>query len=61
MVSLVVRGELYLGCNRSKEDGLSYTGCYAADLGKLRQAEIVTGDPELQELKGEINTTWRLN
>jgi PIN domain nuclease of toxin-antitoxin system len=38
--------------------GLSYAGCYSAALGKLRQAEVVTDDPEFQKLKGEINTAW---
>jgi ribonuclease VapC len=28
--------------------GLSYDDCYTAALGKLRQAEVVTGDPEFQ-------------
>lgn len=41
--------------------GLSYAGCYTAALGKLRQAEVVTGDPEFQKLRGEINTAWSVN
>ena len=41
--------------------GLSYADCYAAALGKLRQAEVVTGDPEFQTLTGEITTTWSVN
>ena len=43
------------------QGGLSYADCYTAALGKLRQAEIVTGDPELQKLAGEITTTWSVN
>ena len=38
--------------------GLSYSDCFTAALGKLRQAEIVTGDPDFENLKGEIATTW---
>jgi ribonuclease VapC len=37
---------------------LSYADCYAAALGKLRVAEIVTGDPEFQKLKDELKITW---
>jgi ribonuclease VapC len=40
--------------------GLSYADCYTAALGKLREAEVITGDPEFQRLKGEIVTTWRV-
>jgi predicted nucleic acid-binding protein len=38
--------------------GLSYSDCYAAALGKLRQAEIVSGDREFEMLSGEITITW---
>jgi predicted nucleic acid-binding protein len=38
--------------------GLSYSDCYAAALGKLQQAEIVTGDREFEKLSGEITITW---
>jgi predicted nucleic acid-binding protein len=38
--------------------GLSYSDCYAAALGKLRQSEIVTGDREFEKLSGEITTIW---
>jgi PIN domain nuclease of toxin-antitoxin system len=38
--------------------GLSYADCYAAALGKLLQAEVVTGDPEFNRLKGEIRIAW---
>jgi ribonuclease VapC len=41
--------------------GLSYADCFTAALGKLREAEVITGDPEFQRLKGEIVTTWRVN
>ena len=45
---------------KSKGD-FSYADCYTAALGKLRQAEVVTGDPEFQTLTGEITTTWSVN
>ncbi|MGE5221773.1 MAG: type II toxin-antitoxin system VapC family toxin [Omnitrophica WOR_2 bacterium] len=38
--------------------GLSYADCYTAALGKLRQAEVVTGDPEFHKLGGEITISW---
>jgi predicted nucleic acid-binding protein len=38
--------------------GLSYADSYTAALGKLRQAEVVTGDPEFQKLRGEITIRW---
>ena len=38
--------------------GLSFADCYTAALGKLRLAEVVTGDTEFQKLKGEITITW---
>jgi len=38
--------------------GLSFADCYTAALGVLRQAEVVTGDPEFQKLKGEITISW---
>ena len=38
--------------------GLSYADCFTAALGKLRQAEVVTGDPEFRKLDGEIKIAW---
>ena len=38
--------------------GLSYADCFAAALGKLRQAEVVTGDPEFRILREEIKLSW---
>ena len=38
--------------------GLSYADCFTAALGKLRQAEIITGDPEFRKLKGEVSIAW---
>lgn len=38
--------------------GLSLADCYTSALGKLRQAEIVTGDLGFQRLQGEITIRW---
>lgn len=38
--------------------GLSYADCFTAALGKLRQSEVITGDPEFQKLQGEITIAW---
>ena len=40
------------------KSSLSYADCFAAALGKLRQAEVITGNPEFQKLKDEITSTW---
>jgi predicted nucleic acid-binding protein len=37
---------------------LSYADAFAAALAKLRNAELVTGDPEFQEVKDEIKIGW---
>ena len=44
-----------------KIGGLSYSDCFAAALGKLRDAEVITGDPEFQKLKEEVSITWQSN
>jgi predicted nucleic acid-binding protein len=38
--------------------GLSYADSYTAALGQLRQAEVITGDPEFQKLREEITLIW---
>lgn len=38
--------------------GLSYADCYTAALAQLRQAEVITGDPEFQKLRDEITLSW---
>jgi predicted nucleic acid-binding protein len=40
------------------QGGLSFADCCAAARGKLRAAEIVTGDPEFEWLAGVITITW---
>jgi len=37
---------------------LAYADCFAAALAKLRNAELVTGDPELQALGKDIKIAW---
>jgi predicted nucleic acid-binding protein len=37
---------------------MSYADCFAAALAKLRNAEIVTGDPEFKEVEGEVKVAW---
>ncbi len=41
--------------------GISYADCYAAALARLRQADLVTADPEFDKLKDEINIIWSEN
>ncbi len=38
--------------------GLSYADCFTAALGKIRQAEVITGDPEFNRLTDEIQIRW---
>jgi predicted nucleic acid-binding protein len=37
---------------------LSLADAFAAALAKLRKAELVTGDPELKAMEGEIKLRW---
>jgi len=37
---------------------LAYADCFAAALAKLRNAELVTGDPEFKEVEKEIKISW---
>ena len=37
---------------------MSYADCFAAALAKLRNAELVTGDPEFKEVEKEIKINW---
>jgi predicted nucleic acid-binding protein len=37
---------------------MAYAGCFAAALAKLRNAEVVTGDPEFQQVQGEVKVAW---
>jgi uncharacterized protein len=37
---------------------MSYADCFAAALAKLRNAELVTGDPEFKAVEGEIKIGW---
>ena len=37
---------------------MSYADCFAAALAKIRNAELVTGDPEFQGLREESRIHW---
>jgi ribonuclease VapC len=37
---------------------MSYADCFAAALAKLRNAELVTGDPEFKMVEKEIKIAW---
>ena len=37
---------------------MAYADCFAAALAKLRNAELVTGDPEFKEVEKEIKIAW---
>ena len=37
---------------------MAYADCFAAALAKLRNVELVTGDPEFKEVEKEIKINW---
>ena len=37
---------------------MAYADCFAAALAKLRNAELVTGDPEFKEVESEVKVAW---
>ena len=37
---------------------MSYADCFAAALAGLRKAELVTGDKEFNQVKGEVKILW---
>lgn len=37
---------------------MSYADCFAAALAKLRNAELVTGDPEFKAVEKQIKISW---
>jgi len=37
---------------------MAYADCFAAGLAKLRNVELVTGDPEFKEVEKEIKINW---
>ncbi len=37
---------------------MAYADCFAAALAKLRNVEVVTGDPEFKEVEGEVKVAW---
>ncbi len=37
---------------------MSYADCFAAALAKIKNAELITGDPEFKEVENEIKIGW---
>jgi ribonuclease VapC len=37
---------------------MAYADCFAAALAKLRNVEVVTGDPEFNEVEAEVKVAW---
>ena len=37
---------------------MSYADCFAAALAKVRNCELLTGDPEFKEVEKEIKVVW---
>jgi predicted nucleic acid-binding protein len=37
---------------------MAYADCFAAALAKLRNAEVVTGDPEFKQVEAEVKVAW---
>ncbi|MCO5052523.1 MAG: type II toxin-antitoxin system VapC family toxin [Verrucomicrobiae bacterium] len=37
---------------------MSYADCFAAALAKIRNCELLTGDPEFKEVEKEIKINW---
>jgi predicted nucleic acid-binding protein len=41
-----------------RQEKMSCADCIAAVFARLRKAELVTGDDDFKQLKGEINILW---
>jgi len=37
---------------------MSYADCFAAALAKLKNAELVTGDPEFKQVERDVRISW---
>jgi ribonuclease VapC len=37
---------------------MSYADCFAAALAKIKNAELVTGDPEFKQVQGDVRISW---
>ncbi len=37
---------------------IAYADCFAAAVAKKHRAELVTGDPELKQVEGEVKILW---
>jgi len=38
---------------------LAYADCFAAALAKMKNAELLTGDPDFAQAEKEVKTGWR--
>ncbi|MFI5176708.1 MAG: PIN domain-containing protein, partial [Terriglobia bacterium] len=52
-LDLVRQAAIYKGMKK-----LPYADAFAAALAKLRNAELVTGDPDFKAVEGEIKIGW---
>jgi ribonuclease VapC len=51
--------ELTRGAAKIKAKGkIAYADCFAAALAKKQNAELITGDPEFEQLSGQIKIRW---
>lgn len=37
---------------------MAYADCFAAALAKIRNAEVITGDPEFKEVERSVKVSW---
>jgi ribonuclease VapC len=37
---------------------MAYADCFTAALAKLKNAEVITGDPEFKQVEGEVKVVW---
>jgi ribonuclease VapC len=40
------------------KDKIAYADCFAAAVARKFKAELVTGDPELKQVEGEVKVLW---
>jgi hypothetical protein len=59
-----VEGALTLAAAHIKMDcPIAYADCFAAALSKVKNASLVTGDPEFRKIKADFNVKveWLIN
>jgi predicted nucleic acid-binding protein len=37
---------------------ISYSDCFAAALGQLKQSTVITGDPEFKRVENQVKVRW---